>query len=38
MKTEQIEEFKRNNCDNCTKNVDCKITENINGELMCTEE
>lgn len=38
MKTEQIEEFKRNNCDKCTKNIDCKITENIDGELMCTEE
>lgn len=38
MNSKQIEEFKRNNCDKCTKDVDCKITQDIDGELVCTEE
>lgn len=35
---ERIEQYKKEHCSTCTKNIDCKITQNINGELKCTEE
>lgn len=38
MTKENIEKYKKEHCSTCTKNIDCKITQNINGELKCTEE
>lgn len=38
MSKEEIKEFKKDNCNKCTKNIDCKIINNIKGKLVCTEE
>lgn len=38
MTNEEIKEFKTNNCNKCTKDIDCKITRQIDGKLKCTEE
>lgn len=34
----ELEQFQKENCSNCTKNIDCKITRQIDGKLVCTEE
>jgi hypothetical protein len=34
----EIEQFKKENCSTCKKNIDCKITRRIDGKLTCTEE
>ena len=34
----EIEQFKKENCSKCTKNIDCKILRRIDGKLTCTEE
>ena len=28
---EKLKEFKKKNCKNCNKNIDCKIIKNIEG-------
>ena len=38
MTKEKIEQYKKEHCSTCNKDIDCKITQNINGELKCTEE
>lgn len=38
MTTEQIKQFIEEKCSKCNKDINCKITQNINGELKCTEE
>ena len=38
MSKEEIEQFKKENCSKCTKNIDCKILRRIDGKLTCTEE
>ena len=38
MSKEEVQEFKKDNCNKCTKNVDCKITRRIDGKLTCIEE
>ena len=38
MSKEEIEQFKKENCSKCTKNIDCKIVRRIDGKLTCTEE
>lgn len=38
MTLEQIKQFKEENCSKCNKDIDCKITQDINGKLKCTEE
>lgn len=38
MTKEEIEEFKKENCSKCNKNVDCKIVKQSDGKLACTEE
>lgn len=35
---ERIEQFKKENCSKCKKNIDCKITRRIDGRLTCSEE
>lgn len=35
---ERIEQFKKENCSKCNKDIDCKITQDINGKLKCTED
>ena len=35
---ERIEQFKKENCSKCTKNIECKIVRRIDGKLTCTEE
>ena len=35
---EKIEQFKEENCSKCNKDIDCKITQDINGKLKCTED
>lgn len=35
---ERIEQFKKENCSKCKKNIDCKITRRIDGKLICSEE
>ena len=34
----ELEQFKKENCNNCTKNIDCKIIKNIEGKLVCVED
>ena len=34
----EIEQFKKENCSTCKKNIDCKITRRIDGKLICSEE
>lgn len=34
----ELEQFKNENCNNCTKNIDCKIIRNIEGKLVCVED
>lgn len=34
----EIEQFKKENCSKCTKNIDCKITRRLDGKLTCTDE
>ena len=34
----ELEQFKNENCNNCTKNIDCKIIKNIEGKLVCVED
>ena len=36
MSKEEIEQFKKENCSKCNKDIDCKITQDINGKLKCT--
>lgn len=38
MTKEEIKEFKKENCNKCTKNIDCRITQKLDGTLNCTEE
>ena len=38
MTLEQIKQFKKENCSKCNKDIDCKIIQDINGKLKCTEE
>ena len=38
MTLEQIKQFKEENCSKCNKDIDCKITQDINGKLKCTED
>ena len=38
MSKEDIEKYKEEHCSKCTKNIDCKITKDIKGNLHCTEE
>ena len=38
MSKEEIQEFKKENCSKCKKNIDCKITRRIDGKLICSEE
>lgn len=38
MTKEEIEEFEKERCNKCTKNIDCKIVRRIDGKLTCTEE
>ena len=38
MSNEEIKKKKKEKCNNCTKDIDCKITQDINGNLHCTEE
>lgn len=38
MKKEEINQFKKENCNKCTKNIDCKIVKGPEGKLVCTEE
>lgn len=38
MTKEEIQEFKKENCNKCTKNIDCKITRNVEGKLVCVED
>lgn len=38
MTKEELEKFKKENCTNCTRDIDCKITQDINGKLKCTED
>ena len=33
----EIEQFKKEKCSTCTKNIDCKIVR-IDGKLTCVEE
>ena len=35
---ERIEKYKEEHCQKCTKNIDCKITRQIDGRLTCTEK
>ena len=35
---ENEEQFKKENCSKCKKNIDCKITRRIDGRLTCSEE
>lgn len=34
----ELEQFKKENCSKCTKNIDCKIIIQVDGKLACTEE
>lgn len=34
----ELEQFKKENCNNCTKDINCKIIKQIDGKLKCTEE
>ena len=34
----EIEQFKKENCSKCKKNIDCKILRRIDGKLTCSEE
>lgn len=34
----ELEQFKKENCSKCTKNIDCKIIRQVDGKLTCTEE
>ncbi len=38
MSKEEIEQFKKERCNKCTKNIDCKIVRNAEGKLVCIEE
>lgn len=38
MTLEQIKQFKEENCSKCNKDIDCKIIQDINGKLKCTED
>lgn len=38
MTSEEINEFKEENCKKCKKGIDCKIIKNLDGKLVCTEE
>lgn len=38
MTLEQIKQFKEEKCSKCNEDINCKITQDINGELKCTEE
>ena len=38
MTVAEIEKFKKENCKNCKKDINCKIVQNIEGKLVCTEE
>lgn len=38
MTLEQIKQFKEEKCSKCNKDIDCKIIQDINGKLKCTEE
>lgn len=38
MSKEQIKQFKEENCSKCNKDIYCKITQDINGKLKCTED
>lgn len=38
MTKEEIEEFEKERCNKCTKNVDCKIVRQVDGKLVCIEE
>lgn len=34
----ELEQFKKEKCSKCTKNIDCKIIKNIKGKLVCVED
>jgi len=34
----KYEEYKKEHCSNCNKNIDCKIILDINNNPKCTEE
>lgn len=38
MTKEEVREFKKDNCNKCTKNVDCKIVRQADGKLVCIED
>lgn len=38
MTKEEIEEYKKEHCSKCNKNINCKITQKLDGTLHCTEE
>ena len=38
MTQQELNKFKKENCSKCDKDIDCKITRDINGNLKCTEE
>ena len=38
MSKEEIQEFKKENCNKCTKNINCKIVRQVDGRLVCIEE
>ena len=38
MTNKEINQFKKENCSKCTKNIDCKIIRNVEGKLVCVED
>lgn len=38
MSKEEVQEFKKEHCNKCTKNIDCKIVRNAEGKLVCIED
>lgn len=38
MTKEEINQFKKENCNKCTKNIDCKIVKGPEDKLICVEE
>lgn len=38
MSKEEIDLFEKERCNKCTKNIDCKIVRQVDGNLVCIEE
>lgn len=38
MSKEELKGFKEENCNKCTRNIDCKIVRQADGKLTCIEE